>query len=81
MKKHLKHVQSNKDKKKRKKKTHQYCLHSLVQNDILWEREQPPFNYDKSDTKRLREINLKAHKELTLVPTYFSSHPHSQSES
>jgi len=51
----------------RKKTTHQYCLHNLVHNDLLSRETISPIHYDKNDINRLQEINLKAHKEQTLI--------------
>jgi len=79
VKQHYKHIQSNKDKRERKKTTHQYCLLSSVQKITYSKGESnSPFHFEKRDTKRLQEISLKVHKEQTLISTHFSSHPHSQ---
>jgi len=54
--------------------TYKYPTH----NNLLWGESSSPTHYDKNDRNRLKEINLKAHKEQTLISTHFLSQPHSQ---
>jgi hypothetical protein len=65
MKQHYKHIESNKDKRERKKTTHQYCLLNSIQKWPILGENSSPIHYDKSYAKRLQKISLKAHKGQT----------------
>jgi len=64
VKQHHKHIQNNKDKKENERKQHTIIVY-LVRSKMTYYGGKSSFSihYDKSDTKMLQEISLKAHKD------------------
>jgi len=71
VKQHHKHNQSNKDNKRREETTHQYLFIQFRQIYHTYGGESNfSIQYDESDTKKLQEISLQAHKDRTLISTH-----------
>jgi len=80
MKQHYKRNQNNQDKKEeRNKKLNQYLFTYFGQIYLTSRGEISfPIHYNKSDTKRLKEISLQARKENILISIHFSIHTNPQ---